>query len=103
MQPHAEFVKREAESNAVGHRRTGGGGSGVKQEIRPHAREQKDAVIEMMYVGAMHMQVKTRHALATHQEADDSSGDERQQEAEKHEPRQRAGIGWEHTLPVDPD
>ena len=90
MQPHAEFVEGQAHGHAVRQRgdfcRPAGGPP--EDAVAAHDRQQEDAIIQMMNVGAVHEQVEVRHLLRHDEQDKNPRQDERHDEAEQGPARQ---------------
>lgn len=106
MQPHAEFVKGEREADAV----QGSYGSEVRfggrceQEVRAQPREQEDAVVEMVNVGAAEVKVQVRQAASHYEKGENAGSKKCQNKGEQGAPGQAPtrrlgsvrGLPWSH-------
>ena len=90
MEPHPELIERERETDAVQNRRLSHS-SRVRpdeDEIRAHAAQNEDSVIEMVDVGLPESQVEVVQPADRHEEHDGARERERDDEGHEHAPGQ---------------
>ena len=94
MQPHPEFIKRQTHRDAVeqgGELGLASGGS-AENAITAHGREQEDAVVEVMHMGAVQEKIKIRQGIR-HDEKDadarEQEGDEKAEQGSARQPVRR--------------
>ena len=94
VQPHSEFVERQAKADGVGYGRGGEPPAlgAHEEEVAAARAEEKDSVIEMMDVGAGNVEEKLRGKFSGH-DVDDEDSCEEEGEEERGEDQAGEAVG----------